>query len=148
MKNNTGSKISKLNKPIDTSRPEHWELCKIIQAERARKIMSAIESVFYYDDAAGKAGFGFNAAGELMEYSIPRSGCMEDVEDNTSIEAITIAQSLEWVRSMHWAESRLDFTLQEGAGFPRWIEALQATLSNLTGAAFPGLNTAGKVAGK
>src|ERR1700733_9148832 len=82
---------------------------KKIHAESANKILAGISSIFQYDKLCGHrgwAGIGFDSAGELVEYIIPPEDLGDDIWDAASVTKITVRQSLEWVRTMRFAETR------------------------------------------
>ncbi len=92
------------------------------------RLLADIEPVRFYEDGS-HFGFGFRKSdGKLVEWNIPAKHTVEFSEASSWESEITLAESLEWVKAMLFAEQRFDSCMQTGDAYAKWIDALRLAL--------------------
>jgi hypothetical protein len=94
--------------------------------EEEKQLLDSIEIVHAYNEKTN-CGFGWQESegkpSALVEFKTEVDGFLGTVK--IRIEEITLADSLEWIEHMQFAEVLLDITMQSGPGYVRWIQALR-----------------------
>lgn len=92
--------------------------------EEEKQVRDSIEVVHEYNEKTN-CGFGWRKTdGKLVEFQTEVDGFYGKV--NVYLVEITLAESLEWIEHMQFAEQLLNICMQTGDGYVRWIQALRA----------------------